>query len=99
MSEETLAPGQVKSGKRTTEFLLLLGVAVLAGLTSTGLFTPENCGFDWCPFALQALGLLGAVAAALGYGVIRKGTKADAQKSAAHVAATAAAAAANQLGK
>ncbi len=96
MSEETLKPGQVKSGKRTTEFLILAAVAILSGVTSVGLFTPESCSFGWCEFAMKAVGLFGAVASALGYAVIRRGVKSDAQKAVAHVAATEAAA---KLGK
>lgn len=79
MSEEVV--GKVKEGRKSTEFYILLAVAVVSGLTAVGLFTPANCGWAWCAFALQGLGLVSAVATALGYLKKRSDVKSDAQKA------------------
>lgn len=87
MSEKAKAkPGEVKPGKSTTEFLLAVAGTIVSALLAAGVFTPAECGWEWCSTALQVAGIAGAVLTALGYGKIRKDTKGDAQKASAMAA-------------
>ena len=67
---------KTKPGYMSTEFYLALVAAVAGVCLSTGVFTPEQCGENWCGAALQGVALVASILAALGYTAYRSKVKA-----------------------